>query len=346
MGNVLAILDSDKKYVRKLTLFFERNVELPFEIQGFDDPARLCSRFQNDKAAVLLIESRCFEESLREKADQIILFVDKHSEECLNTENITTGYPAVCKFQSGDAICKKLLGICAVLPSETLNLNIGRQRIGTGCEIIGIYSPVKRCLQTSFALIYSRMKANRKKTLYLNFEVFSGFTEWFRKEYQTDLMDLLYFLRDDPNRFILKLAGMTEEFGNVRYIPPACSYEDFMAVSAEQWIRLIKTIAEKSDYEALILDLGDQMQGLFEILSMCNKIYTITKPDGLAMAKIAAYEELLRNAGKNEVLQKTVKCRLPVFKDIPQEIHTLPYSQLADYLKNKMGEDPEDDKGL
>ena len=152
-------------------------------------------------------------------------------------------------------------------------------------------------------------------------------------------MDLMYFLKDDPERFLLKMAAMTEEFGNVKYIPPAYSYEDFMQVSAKQWEKLILTIAQKSDYELLVLDLDDQMQGLFNILNLCTKIYTMTKPDGLAMAKIASYEEMLKMSGKESVLEKTIKCRLPVFKEIPQEVNALSYSQLADYMRNKLGEE-------
>ena len=34
-----------------------------------------------------------------------------------------------------------------------------------------------------------------------------------------------------------------------------------------------------------------------------------------------------------------MKWRLPVFKEIPQEVNALSYSQLADYMRNKLGEE-------
>ena len=84
-----------------------------------------------------------------------------------------------------------------------------------------------------------------------------------------------------------------------------------MLVRAEQWIKLIQTIAEKSDYEVVVLDLGDQMQGLFEILSLCDRIYMLMKPDGIAMAKTEMFEKNLMLSAKENVLQKIIKCRLP-----------------------------------
>lgn len=335
MANILAVLDPDKKYVRKLTAFMAKQDHLPFEIQGFDSRVRLHTYMQEHKISILLLSEQWKEEDFCGMADLIVLLVEKRSDE--NLEAINSSFPAICKYQAGDLLCKKLLNICISMPLEEM-VSVAQNKQQT-CEIIGIYSPVKRSLQTSFALIYSRLRANNKKTLYLNFEVFSGFHAWFRKEYSTDLMDLMYFLKDDPERFLLKMAAMTEEFGNVKYIPPAYSYEDFMQVSAKQWEKLILTIAQKSDYEVLVLDLDDQMQGLFNILNLCTKIYTMTKPDGLAMAKIASYEEMLKMSGKASVLDKTVKCRLPAFKEIPQEVNALSYSQLADYMRNKLGEE-------
>jgi hypothetical protein len=132
---------------------------------------------------------------------------------------------------------------------------------------------------------------------------------------------------------------MAESFGGFSYIPPAISYADFMMVEGAQWVQLIRTIAEKSDYEVLVLDLGDQMQGLFSILSLCDKVYTLGKADGIAIAKRRAFEQALRLQQKEDILEKTVNCQLPVFQNLPQNAQELAYSQLAEYMKNKLGEE-------
>lgn len=338
MDHILAIYDSEKKYVKKLAAYFEQQNKMPFQIMAFDNMTKLIRFFGNKPAAVLLIDEESWELSLKELAEQTILLTDRKERELLDSFMNDEEIPAVCKYQSGEAIAKKVLGICAVAKAPIRPLYETKTGTGKKAEVIGIYTPVKRSLQTSFALTYSSLCAKSKKTLYLNFEVFSGFSVWFEKEYGTDLMDLMYFLDGPSDKFLLKLAGMAERFGGFHYVPPAISYEDFMLVKEYRWVQLIQTIADKSDYEVVILDLGDQMQGLFGILSLCDKIFTIYKSDGLAMAKLQAFEESLKISKREDILEKIIKCRLPVFKEIPQSAQRLTYSQLADYIKNKLGE--------
>lgn len=338
MDNVLAIFDSEKNYIKKLAAFFESRTTMPFSILAFDNPEKLVRHFSENRAAVLLVHKRKWQPSIRELANQIILLVEEKEEERLESDFTESQLPAVCKYQSGEAIAKKILSICSVAKAPLLPEYQIECANSARAEVIGIYTPVGRSLQTSFAITYSRLRANSKKTLYLNFEVFSGFGAWFERKYETDLMDLMYFLDGPTDKFLLKLAGMSEKFGGLDYIPPAISYEDFMLVKAKEWIRLIQTIAEKSDYEVIVLDLGSQIQGLFDILSLCKKIYTITRQDGIAMAKINAYEKALQMSQKQGVLNKTVKCNLPVFQRIPQKAADLGCSQLADYMKKELRE--------
>lgn len=337
MDHILAIYDAQKKYAKRLAALFERRGQIPFHIMAFDNAAKLGHFFREKQASVLLVNEADWEESMKKLAEKIILLTGGKEKECLESER-GEAFSAVCKYQSGEAIAKKVLGICAASETPVLTLPLSDTKNAEKTEIIGIYTPVGRSLQTSFALVYSKLSAVKKKTLYLNFEVFSGFGKWFEREYQTDLLDLMYFLDEPQQKFLLKLKGMTEEFAGFYYIPPAISYEDFMLVKGSEWVKLIWAIAKEGDYERIVLDLGDQMQGLIGILSLCEKVYTICKPDGVAMAKVACFEEVLKMSQKEEILHKMIKCRLPVFKELPQSAEKLSYSQLAEYMKNKLGE--------
>lgn len=337
MEHILAILDEEKKYARRLAAFLENRTQMPFRVLAFDNQDKLINFLIKDRAYILLVNRGQWLSEMEELADQIIFLTGEQKEERLEKGFEGYLYPAICKYQSGEAIAKKILGICAILETPILPLAKGQALTSEKAEVIGVYTPVKRSLQTSFSIVYSHLRAKKKKTLYLNFESFSGFGAWFQREYQTDLMDLLYFLDGSDGKFLLKLAGMVESFGGFDYIPPAMAYEDFMMVNASQWVKLIRLIAEKSNYEVIVLDLGEQMQGLFEIFSLCDKIYTLGKTDGIAMAKMENFEQCLRMSGREEVLQKIIKCRLPMFKNLSQRAEDLCYSQLADYMKNKLG---------
>ena len=62
-------------------------------------------------------------------------------------------------------------------------------------EGLGVYSPVGRCLKTSFALTMGKLLAQEERVLYLNLEEFSGLSVLMKEEYKSDLSDLLYFLQ-------------------------------------------------------------------------------------------------------------------------------------------------------
>lgn len=60
-------------------------------------------------------------------------------------------------------------------------------------KVIGVYSPVRRCLQTSFALTMGQLLAREHKVLYLNLECYSGFGQMLQKEFPEDMLDVLYY---------------------------------------------------------------------------------------------------------------------------------------------------------
>lgn len=65
----------------------------------------------------------------------------------------------------------------------------------------------------------------------------------------------------------------------------------------------------------MILDLSEGLQGIFELLRMCSRIYTILCEDGPARSKVEQYEQLLRMHEFEDILEKTRKQKLPVFQD-------------------------------
>ena len=59
--------------------------------------------------------------------------------------------------------------------------------------------------------------------------------------------------------------------------------------------------------DTVILDLGDCVDGLYEILRRCVKVYTPYIRDGISEAKLQQYEDNLRQTGYEDILSRTVK---------------------------------------
>ena len=125
-----------------------------------------------------------------------------------NAENIS-------KYQSSEGIYQAVIGSYVEKEGEI------PQRIVTGrqMKIIGNYSPVGRCLQTTFALSMGQILAKKHKTLYLNFEAYSGFGYLLNREFPMDITDVLYYFRCEKDRLSYRLEGMIQTLNGLDYIP-------------------------------------------------------------------------------------------------------------------------------
>ena len=65
-----------------------------------------------------------------------------------------------------------------------------------------------------------------------------------------------------------------------------------------------------SNYEFVILDIGGAVDGTFQVLDMCRRIYMPVLSDPVSISKIAQFENLVRIWDYPQILTRTVKVRL------------------------------------
>ena len=240
------------------------------------------------------------------------------------------------KYQSSEQIIKELLDWIA---REGI---LGRTTIDSKeLKLIGVYSPIGKCMKTSFSFLLGQLLSKKHKVLYLNMESYSGLGKLLQKDFSTDMSELIYYLQNSKEKFIYRMGSMTERVGELDILPPFDSFLDFISVSQEEWISLFKEIERGSDYEYLILDLSDAVQGLFDILRLCDVVYTLSREDGFAMAKIAQYEEVLKKSNYEDIWKKTKHCTIPAIKNLPPGLLQLTYTELAEFVRTKIEEDLE-----
>ena len=61
----------------------------------------------------------------------------------------------------------------------------------------------------------------------------------------------------------------------------------------------------------MILDLKDYPEGFFEILSMCDVVYTIGRNNSADQYRMGTYNKVLCESGYESVITRTVKCLFP-----------------------------------
>ena len=170
-------------------------------------------------------------------------------------------------------------------------------------------------------------------------EGFSGFNQILNRKFTKDISDLLYYLQNGKKGLQYLLGSIVEKINSLDIIPPMMYQMDLISITGNEWIHLLKEIEQYSDYEYLLLDLSDSVQGLYDILRQSSLIYCMAKKDEYAMAKIEQYESMLKQCNYEDLLLKTKKHILPEFKYTQITIDKLITGELADYVKNIIQEE-------
>lgn len=323
-NRIIAVCDTEAAYTYSLADYFNHKNKIFFS-EAFTNEDSVLTYAEDNYIDVLLISDKMNIDTIHKKnVGLVIILSEQEAVKAIRT------YPTIYKYQSAGSILKNIMNYYAEREDEPLFI------LNKKCNIIGVYSPNKRSLKTSFCLALGQILAKEKAVLYLNMEDYSGFSTIFQKEYKADLSDIIYYLRQDKSNILVKLEGIVDSVNNLDYIPPAASPMDIREVKKDDWIRLLHEISTNSKYETIILDFGDGVDGLLELLSECNQVYMPIREDYMSGAKIEQFEKLLNIAGYEELNSKIKKVKLPYHNSFGSRecyAEQLIWSELGDYVR-------------
>lgn len=332
---ILAIFDGEENYAYRLMDFMGEKMNLPFEIYVFTDEDRFYSCSKMKDIECLLISENVYKGEVETLQIPHIIILSESG------KNLNKTLHHINKYQSSENIFHEIMEYYTDRSeSVPAALRTGLKKM----RIIGIYTPIGRCLQTTFSLTLGQMLAKKYKTLYLNFEAYSGFARMLSRHYENDLSDLMYYFECAREKLSYRLESMVETVNGLDFVPPAEIYQNLAGIRGNQWIDLFLEIEKTSEYEYLILDLSDIVTDLWDILRHCECIYTISRDDGLAMAKIDQYERALEHMNYGDINVRTAKWKLPIFRELPARFEELTYGELAGYIKSQVFPDLLEDK--
>lgn len=208
-------------------------------------------------------------------------------------------------------------------------------------SILGVYSPVGRCMKTSFALALGQILARKKSVLYVNMEEYAGFEELLGKEFSGTLSDLLYYAKQRDPRLTIKMNSLLQTLGGMEFIPPVQCAEDIREISGEDWEYFLQEMIIHSTCEVVILDIGNTVQGVFSILDMCSRIYMPVLTDTLSECKLRQFENQLRLRDYGQIITRLEKLHLDfqLEETVWNSPEQLPYGLLGDYIQEMLGKE-------
>lgn len=320
--HIMALCDTEEEYAQLMTDFLRKHKEIPWEIHTYTSQSELMKGEEQGAVTMLVVAESAYTEEMKTlQPGRIVVLNESGMVRWDRVHNVN-------KYQQAELVLKALLEIYV----EIADVQLPMIRAESGTCFLGIYSPVRRCLQTTFALTMSQMLAVRYRTLYLNFEHYAGITELLPDTQTRDLADLLYFLTTEQGKFRLRFQTILQRKGELDYVPPMKTGQNLLSVTPVEWQSLLQKISELDEYEYVVLDLTENMQGLFDILRMCAKVFTLTREDRMAQSKLMQYEQLLAWYNYEDVLDKTEKFAVPKLCRVPEELEQYTRGDLADFV--------------
>lgn len=326
-GEVFAICDKDEEYVNKLVQYIGIRQVVLFQIIVFTDQKTLLEYANQNNINMLLISAEMISDTRIDLDIERIIIL---SSGAVCSDYVE--YPVIYKYQSSENILKELLNYFSEIQRKEGVMKI----TGGKTEIIGVYSPVRRIGQTTFALTLGQVMAVDFSVLYINLKEFSAFEKIFHKSYAGDLSDLMYFFRQNPESLSIKLQAIVNNIHGLDYIPPLLYSEDLRNIHSREWVELINKISETGVYNTIVVDLSSMVEDVFEILEICNISYMPVHDDWISHMKISAYEEYLLKSGREELLNKTIKVNIPdIYTEKCEEnyLEQQLWGELGDYIR-------------
>ena len=219
--SIFAVCDLEASYAYNLMEAIDETQGSSFEVQAFTNVERLIAYAGERHIELLLISAAAMcGELLKLSIGKIMILSEGEKKKELSE------YPCIYKYQASDQLIAEVMNYYAVeaVPAPMAML---KKKV----EIVGIYSPVGRCMKTSLALTYGQLLAREHKVLYLNLEEYAGFETLLEETYEADLTDLLYFARLGSGNLVYRLGSLICHLGALDYIPPAFCPEDLRNIS-------------------------------------------------------------------------------------------------------------------
>lgn len=330
--NVLVVCDLEVEYAAQLSEFLSIKRNVPFEVFAFTIVDRFVDFVSKNSIDVLLISKEALE-----NLKTVVMEMKVNEVFILNDDGDIAqvqGYKSIYKYQNTENILREVMTYYADSEIRVAS----RVQVVEDIDMIAVYSPVKRSLKTSFAMTLGQILSENRRVLYINLEDYSGFNQLMKMSYMTDMSDLLYYISQGKPNFIWKMSSIVQSLGNLDYIPPAISPMDIKNVTVDEWIMFFKEL-KKCEYETVILDIGDSVNGIYDILRMCRRIYMPTRDDSVSFAKMEQYEALMKIMEYEDVLKKTRKLSFSYFKGIDGNFDRLVYSELGAYIRSLLKTD-------
>ncbi len=308
---IMVLFDPETEYAVRFMEYISRKGSIPLEIHVFTDFDQVKAYIAGGRADILLVSERVMSDEISGwPVERIIILSEKA------VQGTGDRYPHIYKYQSSNDVVREVMAFygSAATPERERTSD---EAVKPDLRILGVYSPSHSVLTSSFALALGQVLARRSPVLYMNFEDFSGLSGLFHENFEENISDILYSIRQGENDAAASIISAARRVGELDYIPPCLSGQELHGISFEEWEKLFDLLGQETGYEYLVLDLGDGLGLLRDFLESCDRIYMPAAEDIPEKVRMDAFESWIDQCGIPKIRGNIRVLRLPT-EDLPK----------------------------
>lgn len=246
----LVVATSDKEYLHRFEAIMQERYKGRLKLSLYTDFDAALEKANEIKADIILAEEDIVPEQfeLPRRCILALLVSDK------GIDSID-GKPAICKYQSVQALYSDLMGVYAIQAENSgirTSSNVTTQKTvitffpasgGVGCSTIA----------AAFSLYLAKKKTG---VLYLNLEEFGSSDLFFNGDGKGDFSKVIYALEIDNASSNTRIeSALKQDPSGVFYFSPSPSALDMQDLNAERVDLLFEYLTESNRFEVIVVDM-------------------------------------------------------------------------------------------
>ena len=140
-------------------------------------------------------------------------------------------------------------------------------------ELVAVCSPHGYDQQTAFAVVYSLLRSEQVRTLYLDFMYYNGFFDISDK----NAGDLMYEMHKQTQPISHILPAFVRTCRSLDYIPPVRVQMDLEDLTGEDFTQLLQQLLQDSEYGLIVVNLPCRPSFLRAVYDSCSCMYSLQR---------------------------------------------------------------------
>lgn len=174
-------------------------------------------------------------------------------------------------------------------------------------KMTAFYAPGGHELLLPFSMAYASLKKDIGKVLYMNLSEFSGMTSLFGNMDSgnlCDLIDLIYGIRQNKERFSLYLHSVLHHTEDFDYVLPPQNPQDLYQIEEEDVSCLMSLLREQTEYRMIVWNCGTLQQAVKVVMEYCSKVCCLVKENSFGKFRKAELEQFLEKETGKRIKEK------------------------------------------